>query len=202
MKYYRLLWVELPRVREKVLWAIVVMLIGFIFHFMPEVEIKIFQYINGLHVPWLDTIMLPIGYLGDGVILVVLIIALGLTRGWKEMLRAAAIVILAGIIVQTVKHFYDTPRPAAILANIHTLGPVFKNHAFPSGHTAGAFAFATYLSQKVYALKLEPWLIAGLVGLSRIYVGGHFLGDVIVGAGVGYLVAVVVMRKDYIWPKI
>lgn len=202
MKYYRILWVQLPRFREKILWAVIGLLVGSIFHFMPVVEVKIFHFINGLHAPWLDTIMLPLTFIGDGVILAILIIALGLTRGWKQLVKASLIVIVAGIIVQTIKYFYSTPRPAAFLENIYTLGPVFKNNAFPSGHTASAFALATYLVHKVRALGMLPWIVAVLVGLSRIYVGGHFLGDVIVGAAIGYMIAVIFLRKDYVWPKI
>ena len=202
MKYYRLLWVQLPRFKEKILWSVIILLIGLIFHFMPVVEAKVFHYINGLHTPLLDTIMLPLTFIGDGVILAILIIALGLVRGWKELLKAALIVIVAGIIVQTIKYFYSVPRPAAVLENIYTLGPVFKNNSFPSGHTAGAFGLATYLVHKVRALGMFPWVVAVLIGLSRIYVGGHFLSDVIAGAAIGYMVAVVFLRKDYLWPKV
>ena len=88
MKYYRLLWVKLPRFREKILWGVVILLIGLIFHFMPVVEAKVFHYINGLHTPLLDTIILPLTFIGDGVIIAVLIIALGLLRGSKELIKA------------------------------------------------------------------------------------------------------------------
>ena len=202
MKYYRLLWVQLPRFKEKILWSIIILQIGLIFHFMPDTEVSVFSFINGLHTPWLDTIMLPLTFCGDGVILAILIIAIGITKGWKELARATLIVISAGLIVQTIKYFYPTPRPAAILDSIHTLGPVFQSKSFPSGHTASAVGLAAYLGRKFHGLKSEAWIIAALVGLSRIYVGGHFFGDVIFGAGIGYMVAVVFLHKDYLWPKV
>ena len=201
MKYYHLLWVQLPRFRERALWAVIILLIGTIFHFMPDVEANIFRTVNGLHVKWLDVLMLPLTYCGDGVILAIFIIALGFTVGWKQAAKAALIVITAGIVVQVIKYFYNVPRPTAFLEQVHTLGPIFKNKSFPSGHTAAAVAFATYIGQKIYALKWEAWTVAVLVAVSRMYVGMHLLGDVIVGAGIGYLVAVIFLRKDYVWPQ-
>ncbi len=202
MKYYRLLLVQLPRFKEKILWSIIILQIGLIFHFMFDTEVSVFRFINGLHTPWLDVIILPLTFCGDGVILAILIIAIGISKGWKELIKTTLIVISAGLIVQAIKYFYPTPRPAAILDNIHTIGPVFQNKSFPSGHTAGAFGLATYLGQKFHRLKLEAWIVAALVGLSRIYVGAHFFGDVIFGAGIGYMVTVVFLHKDYLWPKV
>lgn len=64
------------------------------------------------------------------------------------------------------------------------------NGAFPSGHTAVAFAAAT-----VYAMeyKSKPWVpvfaysAASLIGLSRITENKHWVTDVLAGAALGYL---------------
>lgn len=64
-----------------------------------------------------------------------------------------------------------------------------KYHSFPSGHTAAAF-FGWFL---VFHLLLpnSKWrnlwfLVAILVGLSRVYLGQHFLQDVWAGSLIGY----------------
>jgi membrane-associated phospholipid phosphatase len=62
------------------------------------------------------------------------------------------------------------------------------DHAFPSAHTAAAFAMATSLT-KVYPKK--RWLLytgAALIGWSTIKTGGHSVGDVIGGAALGIAV--------------
>jgi membrane-associated phospholipid phosphatase len=200
VKYYHLLWVQLPRFRERALWAFIIILIGTILHFMPDVESAVFRAINGIHTDWLDTLMLPLTYCGDGVVITVFIIALGCTIGWKEAIKAALIVITASIAVQLIKNFYDAPRPVILIKQLHTLGPIFKHGSFPSGHMTSIVALATYMGQRVYNLKWEAWALVVLVGLSRIYCGMHFLGDVIFGAGLGYLIAVIYLRKEYIWP--
>jgi undecaprenyl-diphosphatase len=59
--------------------------------------------------------------------------------------------------------------------------------SFPSGHTASAFAMATifalYLKRNYLSISLL--LTAFLIGYSRIYLGHHFLVDVLVGAIIG-----------------
>ena len=80
-----------------------------------------------------------------------------------------------------------------ILKNsIHQLRPDISNyHSFPSGHTAQAFAAATFLSEE-YKDKFRwiPYVsygIAGSVGAMRMFNNKHFISDVLVGAGIGYL---------------
>ncbi len=66
-----------------------------------------------------------------------------------------------------------------------------EHDAFPSGHTATAFALAGILSRRSDA-HWAPWLyygLAGLVGAARIYDDEHWASDVAVGALVGELAA-------------
>ncbi|TDE15723.1 phosphatase PAP2 family protein [Dyadobacter psychrotolerans] len=63
--------------------------------------------------------------------------------------------------------------------------------SFPSGHTAQAFATATFLSEE-YKDRL-PWIpyaaytMASTTGLLRIANNKHYIGDVLFGAGLGLL---------------
>ena len=103
--------------------------------------------------------------------------------------------ILAGMISaiasSTLKPLFDLPRPAGVLTDgsFYRIGDALLYKAFPSGHTLTAFAIATalYFSlDKNKRLSLLPvFIIASLVGLSRIAVGAHWLTDVLAGAGVG-----------------
>jgi membrane-associated phospholipid phosphatase len=67
--------------------------------------------------------------------------------------------------------------------------------SFPSGHTMAAFGLFTFLallapSRKVLSLL---WLfLAAMVGISRIYLGQHFLEDVLAGALLGTLLALMI----------
>ncbi|MDF2382862.1 phosphatase PAP2 family protein [Nostoc ellipsosporum NOK] len=74
----------------------------------------------------------------------------------------------------------------------HTLRPDGTTYnSFPSGHTAQAFAAATFLAQE-YKDRL-PWMpyaaygMASSVGLLRMANNRHYVSDVLVGAGIGIL---------------
>jgi len=74
----------------------------------------------------------------------------------------------------------------------HTLRPDGTTYnSFPSGHTAQAFAAATFLSEE-YKDRL-PWMpyaaygIASSVGVLRMANNRHYVSDVLVGAGIGIL---------------
>ena len=81
--------------------------------------------------------------------------------------------------------------------------------SFPSGHTSSAFTFAMAITLvlKNKGAAIASFIFAFLMGISRIYVGVHYPTDVIVGAVVGILYAVIgyfIFAKlyDVVYPKI
>jgi membrane-associated phospholipid phosphatase len=69
--------------------------------------------------------------------------------------------------------------------------------SFPSGHTSNAFAWAT-VGAHYYGWKLgvPGYLVAGLIGVSRMEIRAHHLSDVLAGAGIGYIVGRTAVRRD------
>ena len=63
------------------------------------------------------------------------------------------------------------------------------DYSFPSGHTSASFAAAT----AIYAIDrrwgVAAYVLAALIGFSRLYLGVHFPTDVLAGAVVGILAA-------------
>jgi membrane-associated phospholipid phosphatase len=57
--------------------------------------------------------------------------------------------------------------------------------SFPSGHAASGFAFAEAVAAVSPALGLPVRLLAAAVGYSRVHVGVHYPGDVIMGSLIG-----------------
>ncbi|MBI2195331.1 MAG: phosphatase PAP2 family protein [Planctomycetes bacterium] len=68
-------------------------------------------------------------------------------------------------------------------------------HSFPSGHTSAAFALATALDE-TYGVGYVTYPVATLTAFSRLYHGGHWLSDTLVGAGIGIASAKAVALHD------
>lgn len=89
----------------------------------------------------------------------------------------------------------------------HTLRPDGSTYnSFPSGHTTQVFAAATFLNEEYK--DRYPWMpyasytVASSVGLLRVANNRHYVSDVLVGAGIGYLsMKVAYWTHRYKWGK-
>jgi membrane-associated phospholipid phosphatase len=157
-----------------------------------------FALLNPYHEISLNDVFYFFTFLGDGVFLVVLSLLLALYGKRRLALLILSSYLLSGIVAQTLKAYIDEARPA-LYSDLKDYSDfiagvtLHNNHAFPSGHTASAFAAAT-ITALVYSNKKTQWLvlIAAIgVGYSRIYLGQHFVGDVFVGSLIGVVSGVI-----------
>ena len=134
----------------------------------------------------LGTIMEVGTYLGDGRTMLgasLLLMAYGSDEHRDTGRLLTSTFISTGVIVWGMKEIIGRKRP---------LDDVVGNPAFPSGHTAYAFAGATLLGNRYPKLRIPLYIGAGLVGVTRIYLGRHYLSDVIAGAAVGTITGALV----------
>lgn len=90
------------------------------------------------------------------------------------------------------KHIFARSRPFVTFDEVVPLMDVLSEYSFPSGHTALAFAMAFVFYRKLpKCYGVLALVVAGLVGFSRVYLGVHYLSDVVAGAFVGYVAAVI-----------
>ena len=62
-------------------------------------------------------------------------------------------------------------------------------YSFPSGHTAAAFLMARLISWQLPLLSFLLFVLAGLIGYSRVYLRVHYPSDVLFGLMLGLLAA-------------
>lgn len=123
--------------------------------------------------------------------------------------RVALFVFLSqlstGLVSIVIKQTWNEPRPLLYFqqhfptVQLHqvTGEHLHSMHSFPSGHTITAFAFflaLTYFTKKP-AIQFLCFVLAVLVGYSRIYLSQHFAIDVLAGSLIG--VSVTVLCKYY-----
>lgn len=108
---------------------------------------------------------------------------------WAWLCAAPFAIVLA----RAGKALIESPRPAAVVDNalMQIVGEPMHNVSMPSGHTLTAFAVASgiyFALPRVRRWRFAwLWVLALATGLSRIAVGAHWPGDVVVGAALGVL---------------
>lgn len=110
----------------------------------------------------------------------------------------AALVTL--IVSNTVGEIIGRLRPYETSMEIARLiPPPMTTHAFPSSHTAVAFACAAALTYGRPSWGLIALVAATAVGLGRVFVGVHYPTDVVAGAILGMICASLVrsIRLSY-----
>ena len=131
-------------------------------------------------------------------VLFVVIRRLGWKKGLMMVLAMVLTVVacdqLAGLVKDSVcrlRPCYDTYM---VRNGLHVLEGRAGYYGFFSGHAANSFGFAASSSlaletDKNHRYDAYQWFIfiwAALIGLSRIFAGKHYFGDVVVGAIVGF----------------
>lgn len=136
---------------------------------------------------------------GDGITLTaisIFLFVLGMISG-KENVRNSgangiAAIFLASFFVHLFKTAFERPRPdfsgidlLSLIQNPSIFDFSGKFNSFPSGHTTVSFALAYALSRSYPRFSPIFYVIAAMVGLSRIYLGSHYPSDVAGGALLG-----------------
>ena len=97
----------------------------------------------------------------------------------KKMLILGAISLPLSLLISLVaRELYFNPRPF-VVGGFEPLVPHDPDNGFPSDHTLLVAALAALLIPFYKKGALWLWLIAGVVGLSRVYVGVHHFVDVL-----------------------
>jgi len=126
-------------------------------------------------------------------------------KNWKEIVCVLIAVGLLMLFCDQISSDFFKPlfhrlRPTHHPDFMNQVKTVFNyrggRYGFISGHATNAFGFATFFAL-VIRNKFFTWTIfiyALLISYSRIYIGVHFISDVVAGAVVGTLIALCIYR--------
>jgi membrane-associated phospholipid phosphatase len=134
-------------------------------------------------------------HLSDWWVRSLLIIGIGLLADLRlRRLPIAATVAIAAYfacsgIAELLKRAFERPRPSLVDPAVHPLITVPNSYSMPSGHAATAFAAAVVVSLFHPRLAAPLVAVAALIAVSRVWLGVHYLSDVLVGAALGATVA-------------
>ncbi|MFU8792978.1 MAG: phosphatase PAP2 family protein [Acholeplasmataceae bacterium] len=165
-------------------------------------DLKIVKWFQSLQSPFLDYFFLFITEFGDELVFFVISAILYWTINKKFAYRFMMFFLASVTLNAVFKHLIIRDRPyVAHPDEVISIGNPTHGYAMPSGHAQNGMTTALLLRERFGNLKkwVTPslFVMAVLVSISRIYLGQHYLTDVIVGMlvaaliyiGLAYLVA-------------
>jgi len=156
-------------------------------------EESVLLFFNGWY-DWLEPPMWVLQQVGViGTPIVVALIVYYFTRRWQYLVAFAAILPLKLVIEKgVVKKLVERDRPfESVGPHINVRGPAFEGLSFPSGHATTVFAVGILLAVLLPSRwRPVPVVWAGVVAIARLYYGEHNFLDVVAGAAIGTLFAV------------
>lgn len=170
-------------------------------------DVSLFLAINGLaeRSASLDELMLALGAPSllwwPGALLGIY----WLWLNWREALIAgpalAGIIGVADFLGAFIKDLVARPRPCHALSQIHEFYACGKTFGFPSNHAVNTAAAAAFLHVLYPKSGWITWPIVALGGFSRVYVGAHYVTDVLGGWVIGGCCGAGVAWLLLQWPK-
>jgi undecaprenyl-diphosphatase len=157
---------------------------------------------------WLTETLKVLTHLGDAASLAVIVAVVSAWMGWRirswlPLVLGMSGLVGVGVVLVVAKYVVGRTRPPSWIAVI-----VEDGFSFPSGHATGSFGVAVLVSWMISRWVLSAWAarvalwaialaVAGVIGFSRIYLGVHYVSDVIAGAflGAAWAVAVIVVGE-------
>lgn len=155
-------------------------------------DLTAMEIVEGIRTGWLTELAKLVTALGSGVVAwgmaLLCAVFLATRRRWTELTVLIAGMTLSALGFHQIKAAVDRPRPPEPLVG-------FSGSSFPSGHAAYSVLYV-WLAVTI-VIRLRPGMAWGaavvatgialtaLVGLSRVYLGVHYLSDVTAGWALG-----------------
>ena len=164
-----------------------------------EYDKELLRFLNGYHASWLDPVVLilteTITWIPLYAFLLYLVIKEYKKECWIILLGIGLTILLADQITASImKPYFARLRPSrepTLEGLVHLVqGYTGGQYGFASSHAANSFGTATFFFLVLGTTKKWiGWLFlwAALLTYTRIYLGVHYPGDILVGALVGMI---------------
>lgn len=173
----------------------IIILIDHIFKLsLTHLNEPVFHFLQSLRNRPTDTFFILFTLLGAPVIVSTTAVITAAILAWKKQWRACAHLILTlllvALCVSLFKHLHHSPRPDDFLI-------LDKSTSFPSGHTTFSLAVYGFITFLIAQRTSQEWrwityLIASFIilfiTLSRIYLGAHWLTDILGSITLGFTI--------------
>ncbi len=165
---------------------------------LTVVDVQVAQWLHEHATPALTDLMRCITRLGSGPVITAIAVVVALRWAWRRQwyrLLDLVLVVPGGALLNVLlTHIFHRPRPTFAHPLVH-----LSSASFPSGQTvAAALLYGLLACFAVQSIPQWRWrilsvlaafLLVVLVGFSRLYLGAHYLSDVLAAAveGVAWL---------------
>ncbi len=164
---------------------------------LVRTDVAVLHLMQALRTTWADAVMIRITELGDATVVVGVVLAGALwlvyRRAWRALAHWVAAPVLAELLTFVFKITLRVARPEAAYQG-------WERFSFPSGHatvSTALYAFLAFLAVRELKPRRQGPVIAAVAGLvtlidlSRLYLGVHWLADVVAGSALGVAVSAV-----------
>ncbi len=180
---------------------------------LKRLDNRVLENISRIHRPKLNRIMVTASRLGNaGIVWWAVCLPFLINPRWRytglTIIFSLGLTSLMGEGI--IKHAVKRVRPCHSLDDDEQIIKKPKYYSFPSGHTASSFSVVSVVifSQCPVYVIIPIFLIAAIIGFSRVYLRVHYLTDVVFGMLLGIvcgLVTVLLFRAivppSFIYPN-
>ncbi|WP_349408225.1 phosphatase PAP2 family protein [Pseudalkalibacillus sp. SCS-8] len=185
----------------------VFLFLGYSYNNLTSIDLWLMKHVWYFRTEWLTPAMFFITDLGSKYVtlplMYILVIYFLIKRNPKLSLLIIFNLIGAREMNKWLKTIYNRTRPNE-LPLIHESGL-----SFPSGHSMNSAAFIGFLGYLLWKhlrnqgeeagyILVLTWMLVGLIGFSRVYLGVHFPSDIVGGftaGGLWLILTVMVMKR-------
>jgi undecaprenyl-diphosphatase len=120
-------------------------------------------------------------------------------RQWACLVATASAVLALGA-NQVIIHIWERARPFAA-HDVRLLLPPSGDPSFPSDHATFAFAIAVAIALASQRAGIIALVLAVVISFARVYVGEHYVSDVVAGALIGAGMALLIFSmRPFVLP--